>query len=210
MRGIRVRGTGRAEQAPDMATVMLGTAVEAATAGEAQRRASERMRAVMTALETLGIAPGDMRTRRVSLDQTWDHRSDPSRPTGYQASQGLAIRVRDLTLVGPVVDRAVDAGADQVAEVTLGIADPSVARAEARERAMADARATAEALAQAGGVRIGLPLAITETDMSAGPIPVHRAKMAMAMEASLPVAAGDETIEISVEVTWAIVGTADR
>jgi uncharacterized protein YggE len=193
-----------------MATVMLGTAVEAATAGEAQRRASDRMRAVMSALETLGVPAGDMRTRRVSLDQTWDHRGDPPRPTGYQASQGLAIRVRDLALVGPVVDAAVDAGADQVAEVTLGIADPSAARAAARERAMIDARATAEALARAGGVRIGLPLAITETDPSAGPIPVHRAKMAMAMEASLPVAAGDETIEVSVEVTWAIVGTADR
>ncbi|MBX3028790.1 MAG: SIMPL domain-containing protein [Chloroflexi bacterium] len=209
MRGIRVRGSGRAEQAPDMATLVLGVEVEAATAGEAQRLANERMRAVLAAITPLGIAASDVTTRRVSLDQTWDHRGDRPTPTGYQAGQHLAIRVRDLALVGPVVDAAVDAGANQVAEVTLGIADPSAARMVARDRAMADARATAEALARAGGVRIGSPLAIVETDTSPGPVPMPRARMAMAMEASMPVAAGEETIEVVVEVTWAIVGIAE-
>jgi len=72
---------------------------------------------------------------------------------------------------------------------------------------MADARRTAAALAQAGGVRLGLPISIREGGRDTSP-PQHmfRAKAEMAMSAETPIAAGETDVEVSVEVTWGILG----
>jgi len=207
MQGIRVRGTGHVARTPDSATAMLGVETQAPTAGEAQTTASARMRAAIDAISTAGVAPDDISTRQVSLSQTFDYSGNTPRATGYQATQGLAVRVRDLSRLGPVIDAAVTAGANQVSEVTLELTDPAGARAEARDLAMADARHTAEALARAGGVRLGLPIGIREGGGEAyPPQPMFRGKAEMAMVADTPIAAGQTDIEVSVEVTWGILG----
>lgn len=206
MRGIRVRGTGRVERTPDVATVALGAQVQAAGAREAQQLAGERMRNVLAAVGSAGVEQADITTERVSLEATFDYSGPVPRATGYQATQTLHIRVRDLPALGGIVDAAVTAGANQVAEVTLGLADPAAARAEARALAMADARRAADDLADAAGVRLGLPVAIVEdeTDRAPGPARFRMAEAAMAD--GTPIAAGRTTIEVSVLVTWALLG----
>ncbi len=207
MHGITVRGVGRVGRTPDSATVVLGVETQAATAGEAQAVASTRMRAAIEALTSNGTAARDISTRQVSLSQMFDYSGDTPRPAGYQATQSLGVRVRDLARLGPVIDAAVGAGANQVSEVSLELADPAAARAEARDLAMADARRTAEALARAGGVRLGLPISIRESGRDTSPPhPMLRAKAEMAMSADTPIAAGETDFEVSVEVTWGILG----
>lgn len=207
MRGVRVRGLGRVERAPDLATVTLGAQVQAAAAGEAQALAGERMRGVLAAVALAGIAEADTATERVSLEPTFDHSGSTPRPTGYQAVQAVHVRVRDLASLGSVVDAAVTAGANQVAEVTLGLTDPAAARAEARVLAVADARRAAESLAEAAGVRLGLPTAIVEDETSGRPPGPMRMKMAeAAMADGTPIAGGVTSVEVSVVVTWSLLG----
>jgi uncharacterized protein YggE len=93
-----------------------------------------------------------------------------------------------------------------VADVTLVLADPAGARAEARALAMADARRAAEGLAEAAGVRLGLPVAIEEDEGGRAPGPVRFKLAEAAMADGTPVAAGRTTIEVSVLVTWALLG----
>lgn len=206
MQGIRVRGSGRVERTPDIATVTLGAQVQAAAAGDAQRLAGERMRAVLAAVSAAGVDDADVATDRVSLEPTFDYDGPTPRPTGFQATQAVHVRVRDLARLGVVVDDAVGAGANQVAEVTLGLADATGARAEARASAMADARRAAEDLAEAAGVRLGLPIAIVEDEMGQAPGPV-RFKLAEAATADgTPIASGRTMVEVSVLVTWALIG----
>lgn len=207
MRGIRVRGLGRVERAPDMATVTLGAQVESATAREAQSLAGERMRGVLAALARAGVADGDVATERVSLEPTFDYGGSTPRQTGYQAIQTVHVRVRDLASLGSMVDAAVAAGANQVAEVALGLAEPDVARSEARALAVADARRAAESLAEAAGVRLGLPTAIVEEgagDRPPGPMRMKLAEAALAD--GTPVAAGRTSTEVAVTITWALLG----
>lgn len=206
MRGIRVGGTGRVERAPDVATVTLGAQVEAAGAAEAQRLAGERMRAVLAAVAAAGVEAADVATDRVSLEPTFDYSGPTPRGIGYQATQTVRVRVRDLTALGGVVDAAVTAGANQVAEVTLGLADAASARAEARTLAMADARRAAEDLAEAAGVRIGLPIAIVEDEGDRSPGPLRFKMAEAALGDGTPVAAGRTIVEVSVRVTWALLG----
>lgn len=206
MRGIRVRGTGHVERVPDVATVTLGAQVQAASAGEAQSMAGERMRGVLGALAAAGIPEGDVATARVSLEQTFDYGGPSPRPTGYQAVQTIDVRVRDLTALGRVVDAAVAAGANEVAEVSLGLLDTADARAEARSLAVADARRAAETLAEAAGVRLGLPTSISEVEGPRPPGPMRMKLAEAAMVEATPIAAGRTSIEVSVVVTYALLG----
>jgi uncharacterized protein YggE len=206
MRGIRVRGTGRVEREPDTATMTLGAQVEAGTAVEAQALAGERMRGVLAALAAVGVTDADIVTERVSLEPTFDYSGSAPRATGYQATQAVHARVRDLGVLGSVVDAAVTAGANQVAEVTLGLADATTARSEARSLAMADARSAAETLAAAAGVRLGLPVAIAEDDDRHAPGPMRLKLAEAAMSDGTPIAAGRITLEVRVVVTYALLG----
>lgn len=206
MRGIRVRGTGRVERTPDTAVVVLGTEVEAVSAGEAQAMAGRRMRAVLAAIADAGVDAADVTTDRVALGPTIDYSGPSPRRTGFQASQSVRIRVRDLARLGAILDAAVNTGADQVAEVSLGLTDPADARAEARALAMADARRAAESLADAAGVRLGLPTAIVEDDPDRSPGPMRMKLAEAAMADGTPIAAGRIGVEVTVLVTYALLG----
>jgi uncharacterized protein YggE len=72
---------------------------------------------------------------------------------------------------------------------------------EAREQAIADARRKAEIYAKAAGVTLGAALSISE-EGAPGPMPYR--KMAAGMAASAPVAQGEETLRVTVSVSWAI------
>ena len=72
---------------------------------------------------------------------------------------------------------------------------------DAREQAVADARRKAEIYAKAAGVTLGAPLSISE---EGAPAPVFRGKMVAAPMAATPVAQGEETLAVTVSVSWAI------
>src|SRR5258707_759321 len=69
------------------------------------------------------------------------------------------------------------------------------------ERAVAAARRKAEIYARAAGVTLGAPLSISE-EGAPGPMPYR--KMAVGMAESAPVAPGEETLRVTVSVSWAI------
>lgn len=204
--GITVRGTGRAQRTPDLATLSVSVDTQARTAGEAQSAASTRMRAVLTALREAGIADADIATQQIALNPAYDYSGSTPRMTGYAASQGLAIRVRRLDDLGRVIDTAVTAGATTVADVSLALTEPDAAMDEARDNAVADARRKAERLAAATGATLGAVIAITEGGRQDEPRPMLRAKMEMAAAADTPIAAGTTELTADVEVTWAILG----
>ncbi len=206
MRGIRVRGKGRVERTPDIALVTLGAQVDGATATEAQALAGDRMRRVLGALEAAAVAAADVTTDRVSLEPTFDYSGPSPRQTGYQAVQSVRVRVRDLARLGSILDAAVGAGANQVADVALDLADPADARAEARALAVADARRAAEALAEAAGVRLGLPTAIAEDEREQAPGPMRMKMAEAAMSDGTPIAAGRTSVEVTITVTYALLG----
>jgi uncharacterized protein YggE len=72
---------------------------------------------------------------------------------------------------------------------------------EAREQAISDARRKAQIYAKAAGVTLGEPIAISE---EGAPTAIFRSKVAGGMATSAPVAQGEETLSVSVSVSWAI------
>ena len=122
--------------------------------------------------------------------------------TGYRASNRVTIRVRDVAKVANVIDVLVGAGANDIGGINFTVSQASKHLDEAREKAIADARRKAEIFARAAGVTLGEPISISEE--SGAPAPVFRGKMAAPMAAGAPVAQGEETLSVTVNVSWAI------
>jgi uncharacterized protein YggE len=201
---VSVTGEATVSVPPDLAQVDGGVSSDAKTAREAFDANNAAMGKVLLTLKSAGIDEKDIQTSRLSLQP----QSAPSRsggpPTiaGYRASNRVTIRVRDVAKVANVIDTLVGAGANDVGGINFMVSNASKLLDEARERAVADARRKAEIYAKATGVTLGAPVSISE-ESSPGPIPYRR--MAAGMPASAaPVAQGEETLQVTVSVSWAI------
>ena len=199
---ISVTGEATVSVPPDLAEIDGGVTSEAKTAREASEANNAAMGKVLQALKGAGIEGKDIQTARLSLQpQSAPNRSGPSAIAGYRASNRVTVRLRDVTKVASVIDTLVGAGANEIGGINFVVSQASKLLDEARERAVADARRKAEIYAKAAGVTLGAPLSISEEGNSA-PVPYRR--MAAGMAASAPVAQGEETLQVTVSVSWAI------
>jgi uncharacterized protein YggE len=198
---ISVSGEATVSVPPDLALVDGGVTSDAKTAREASDTNNAAMGKLMQALKGAGIEAKDIQTSRLSLQpQSAPNRSGPSAIVGYRASNRVTIRVRDVTKVANVIDTLVAAGANDIGGISFMVSQASKLLDEAREQAVADARRKAEIYAKAAGVTLGAPLSISE-EGPPGAMPFRR--MA-GMAAAAPVAQGEETLHVTVGVSWAI------
>jgi uncharacterized protein len=201
---ISVSGEANVSVPPDMAEIDGGFTSEAKTAHEASDASNVAMGKVLLALKAASIDPKDIQTSRLSLQpqtQNAPNRSGSPSIIGYRASNRVTIRLHDVTKVASVIDMLVGAGANDIGGINFMVSAASKLLDEAREQAFADARRKAEIYAKAAGVTLGAPLSISEGTASA---PMFRGKMAMAPMAAAPVAQGEETLSVTVNVSWAI------
>jgi uncharacterized protein YggE len=198
---ISVTGEATIAVPPDLAEVDGGVTSDAKTAREASEANNAAMGKVLLALKGAGIDAKDFQTSRLSLQpQSTPGRSGPPVIVGYRASNRVTIRVRDVTKVANVIDTLVGAGANDIGGINFMVSQASKLLDDARERAITDARRKAEIYAKAAGVTLGAPLSISE-EGSPGAMPFR--KMVGGMAAA-PVAQGEETLAITVNVSWAI------
>jgi uncharacterized protein YggE len=200
---ISVTGEATVSAAPDLAQIEAGVTSEAKTAREASEANNAAMGKVLLALKGAGIAEKDFQTSRLSLqpESAPNRPGGPSAIVGYRASNRVTIRLRDVTKLANVIDTLVGAGANDIGSINFMVSNASKLLDEAREQALADARRKAEIYAKAAGVTLDAPLSISE-EGSPGPMPYR--KMAVGMAAAAPVAQGEETLQVTVSVSWAI------
>ena len=199
---ISVSGEATVSVPPDLAEVDAGVTSDAKTAREASETNNAAMGKLLVALKAAGIDARDIQTSRLSLQpQNAANRTGPSAIVGYRASNRVTVRLRDVTKVANTIDMLVAAGANDIGGINFMVSQASKLLDDARTQAVADARRKAEIYAKAAGVTLGAPLSISE---EGSPGPVFRAKMAAAPMAATPVAQGEETLSVTINVTWAI------
>jgi uncharacterized protein len=201
---ISVTGEARISVPPDLAQIDAGVTSEAKTAREASDANNATMGKVLLALKGAGLDEKDYQTSRLSLQPQYSSAKSgsPAAIVGYRASNRVTIRLRDVTKVASVIDTLVTAGANEIGGINFMVSQASKLLDDAREQAVADARRKAEIYAKAAGVTLGAPLSISEEGAAQ---PLFRSRMAAPMAASpTPVAQGEETLSITVGITWAI------
>ncbi|MDE2330734.1 MAG: SIMPL domain-containing protein, partial [Bradyrhizobium sp.] len=204
---ISVTGEATISVPPDLAEVEAGVTSDARTAHDASEASNATMGKLLLALKAAGIDAKDIQTSRLSLQpQSAPNRTGSPAITGYRASNRVTVRLHDVTKAASTIDMLVGAGANVIDGINFMVSQASKLLDDARTQAVADARRKAEIYAKAAGVTLGAPLSISEGGAA---VPMFRAKVAAAM-APTPVAQGEETLSVTVNVTWAIKPAADQ
>jgi uncharacterized protein YggE len=168
--GIWVTGQGEVTVTPDLALLVVGVEAQEDSVAEAQAKASSAMNDLMTALRNSGIEEKDIQTRYFRIDQRtrWDNIKDEEIITGYEVTNTVTVKIRDIDNAGSIVDVAVEAGGDyiRINSFTFTVEDPTEYYDEAREKASEDAKDKAEKLAKQNNVRLGEPTFISESSYS--------------------------------------------
>jgi uncharacterized protein len=200
-----VSARGEVKRVPDVALISTGVITEAANAAVAMQENAARMARVLAALKKAGVADKDVTTSAVSLSP--QYRYDQNRPpviTGYQASNQVNIRFRDIGKSGAILDALVKEGANQISGPNLVIDQPQQALDEARVAAIKAARARAELYATATGLKIKRIVSISESEgFSGGPMPMMRgAMMASDAAAKTEIMPGEQEIGVTLSVVF--------
>jgi uncharacterized protein YggE len=199
---VTVPGEATLAVAPDTARLQAGVISEGRTAREASEANKKTMAAVMAAITSAGIAEKDIQTSRYSIQPIYDQgRPVPGAFKGFQASNNVTVKIRDLDKIGDIIDQTVAAGANSMGGVEFLVAEPSKMLDAARAEAVADARRKAEILAEAAGVKLGSALTITEQS-SGFQYPQLYMRAAGVQAGETPVAAGEMTLRAAVTVSF--------
>ncbi len=199
---ISVTGEATVSAAPDLAQIDGGVTSDAKTAREASEANNKAMGIVLLALKSAGLPEKDFQTSQLSLQPQYaPNRAGPSPVVGFRASNRVNVIVRDVAKAGSVIDTLVANGANDIGGISFSVAQPSKLLDEARPKAIADARRKAEIYAQAAGVALGAPLSISE---ESSPSPIAYRKISAGLAAATPIAQGEETLRISISVSYEI------
>ena len=160
---LSLNAEGRVARAPDLAVFTAGVTSQGQTAGAALAANAADMTKVIAALKRAGIADKDIQTSNLNLNPIYapqrqlpDGSITPAQPTiiGYQVSNQVTVRQRNLREFGRVIDTLVAAGANQVNGPSFEIDNADSALDEARVEAIKKARARADLYARAAGMRV--------------------------------------------------------
>jgi len=199
-RTITVVGTGEVRGTPDVADLVLGVSGRAGSAAEVMSRIADRAQKVIDALHGAGVSDDDIQTADLSVQPVFD---DDGNVKGYEASNTVSVRIRDLSKAGAIVDAAAaNAGDDiRVQGISFSIDDDSALLAAARTKATKRAKAQAEQLASGADVEVGEVRSISE---STGSIPLTYAGDAAKAAAGTPVMPGSQTLSVQATVVFTI------
>lgn len=201
--GVTVTGVGSVRVPTTEAAVRLRLASRQPQPGAALREAGAAVTRAFAVLREIGIADADVRTEAVSVspNKVWSEETEQIR--GYDAQQTVRVRVADLSLLDRLLGELVDAcgTALQIDDVSLSGEATESALAEARQEAVQQAHAKATDYARLTGRALGQAESVVELGSVLRP-PPPRGRMMAAGMAPMPVAQGEDTSSVSVQIHW--------
>ncbi len=213
---ITVTATGEAFAKPDLAIVSISVKEEAKTVTEATEKSAEKMNAVISFLKESGVEEKDIKTTRFNIYPRYEYIRDweiyPPNPSGkrtlvgYEVSQSLQIKIRDMSEIGNLLKGVTDRGINEISNLQFTIDKEEELKVLARNEAIKKAKDKAEELASQLG--INLIKIINFQEGSAYPRFYDMEKSIMGMgegDAVVPeIEIGESTIEVSVTITYSI------
>ena len=196
---VTVNGEASIAVAPDMAVIRIGVTSQGKTAKAASEANSKEMTAVLSAIKADGIADRDIQTSRLALQPQYDpNRVGPARLLGFQVTNQLTVQIHDIGKLPTFLDRAVEAGANEMSGIEFVVSQQSKFLDRVRGEAIADAHRKAELYAHAAGAKVGHVVSITD-EGAVQPAPQVKA---FRSGAAVPVAPGEQMLRATVSVTY--------
>lgn len=217
---ITVDGYAEVFASPDVAVFSFSVREEADTLDVAQNASAEKINKIFEYLKEAKIdTEKDVKTSNynanpvyewVQLCRTFDCPPGENVLKGYEVSQTITVKVRDLDTAGTVLSGVGSRGATDISGLVFEIDDPSKLKTDAREMAVKDAKEKAKTLAKELGVDLKGVISFYENGSGGYPMPYAERSFDM-MEANatkgsvapvLP--SGENEVTSSVSITYKI------
>ncbi len=163
-RTITISAEGKAQVAPDLATLTFAVVSQGVTAEEVQKANTEKINKAVEYLKAQGVDVKDIQTANYNLYPRYRYDKDTSESSisGYELNQTVTVKIRDLAKAGTIVGGLSAAGVNQISSFAYSVEDPDAPRNEARQEAFNKAFAKAKAMADQIGVRIARVVTFSE------------------------------------------------
>ncbi len=160
---ITVTGDGEVYIKPDLGLISFSVVNEAKTVEVAMSENTVKMNNVISAIKAQGVKEEDIKTTYFNINPRYEYPKDTSSSyyysgkrvlVGYEISQSVQIKIRDLTKVGTLISKATEAGANDVGSLSFTVDNEDDAKQQARNQAIEKAKAKAQELAGKLGVSL--------------------------------------------------------
>ncbi|XOB40956.1 MAG: SIMPL domain-containing protein [Candidatus Nealsonbacteria bacterium] len=208
---ISVSAIGEVYAKPDLALISFSVVSEEKAAADALTKNSESMNKIIEFLKNSGVEDKDLKTTtfRISPRYEWRNGSEFSYPpvgqrvlVGYEVTQSLEVKIRDMLKIGTLIEGATDAGATGVGSLEFTFDDEDELKKQAREIAIDKAKLKAKELTQQLGVGLGRITNFSESAVS--PI-FYGLKEAYGLGGAAPeIETGENLIQSTVIITYEI------
>ena len=220
---ISVRGEGEVLARPDIGQFSFAVRAEGEDAATAQELSAESTNGIIEYLKEAGVEEKDIKTQNYNLHPRYRYEErvcvsgsfcPPGEQIidGYEVSQSVVVKVRDLDQAGDLISGVGERGATNISGLQFTIDDETVLKAEARAEAIADAKEKAKQLAEDLDVRLVRMVGFWEDEGGFYPEPYFGGVAEMAMDSSVakrgtlsvstPV--GENEIKSTVNITYEI------
>ena len=207
---IRVSGNATVALAADTATMQIGVNTKKPTVQEAQKENAALMNAVLDALHAIGIEDQDIMTSQFNVSSMFDYSvsslGQEIRTQYYEVQNNVSVTVHDLTLIGQVLDAAMEAGANTSYGITFSSTKQNEAYQKALTRAVEDAMQKAGVLAAAAKVQLGnlVSMNATQNQYAMGGYGISNAYVyeAKSMDRGTVITSGDITVSADVTLEY--------
>ncbi len=202
-RHITVSGAGSARARPDLAIAELGVTAHGETATLAMSQNLQLVASLRQALRQNGVEDADVLTSDFAIHRERGSQSQRGvdRPgERFVVRNLLQVTIRDIERAGVLLDRLVEAGANEVRGIRSTLQDDTQMALQARALAAADARQKAQHLAELHDTRLGKVLRISKSSVRGGR---PQAMMMKAMDtSSSTVSVGELTFAAQLQVIY--------
>lgn len=191
-RAVTVSGQGEVSAAPDRARIDMAVEETKPDLKAAQADVNRIVRDYLAQARALGVKDEDISTAGLSINAEYDYSAKDGRKfLGYRVTRNIQLVVRDLDRIGDYLQKATDAGINNISDPVLESSQADELQRQAMAKAAADAQAKARLLAETLGVKLGLVHDINAATEVTPPRPLPR-MMAMAANAQAAAPSGNE------------------
>jgi uncharacterized protein YggE len=153
---IAFTGQGKIYTKPDIAFIDFSVVTQGEEIGRIQDANTKKMNKVIEFLKSFGIEEKDIKTTNYNLYPQYVYENSKiPQIMGYQITQTLNVKVRQMDKIGEILEKVVNMGINQVNALYFGVENDEELKEQARKLAIDDAKKKAEKLSQELGIKLG-------------------------------------------------------
>jgi len=206
---ISVSGQGEIYADPDLAMINFSVVTEKEAVKEALQENKAKMNKIIDGLKDKGIDKKDLKTTTFNIRPRYEWHENANNKNGervlvgYEVTQELQTKIRDLEKIGEVIQMATGAGANRVENIQFTIEDKGELKKEAKKKAIEEAKDKAKETASQLGVRLAKIVGFSENTYTPRSYSDTLMKEA-ADDGNLQIEPGQNKVEVNVTITYRI------